>query len=118
MAVIEVAAERLGVELVDELLARSDQPGARHPVHARRMDAVEMHGVRVRAVVLENDPQPVAFGRAQCGPGNTTVVGPGRKHDARRDLDLLVLGRDLEGPQRAPVRQRRNRAGIPVGQHF
>ena len=36
MAMIEVAAERLGVELVDELLARTDQPGARHAVHARR----------------------------------------------------------------------------------
>ena len=117
VAVIEVAAERLGVELVDELLARIDQAGARHAVHARRMDAVEMHRVRMRAVVLEDDPQPVAFGRAQRRAGHAAVVGPGREHDARRDLDLLVLGDDLEGPQRAAVGQRRDRAGLPVGQH-
>ena len=35
VAVIEVAAERLGVELVDELLARIDQAGARNAIHAR-----------------------------------------------------------------------------------
>ena len=117
VAVIEVAAERLGVELVDELLARTDQPGARHAVHARRMDAVEMHRVRMRAVVPEDDPQPLALLGAERRPGHAAVVGPGREHDARRDLDLLVLGRDLEGPQRAPVGQRRDRAGLPVGQH-
>ena len=49
VAVIEMAAEGLGVELVDELLAGTDQPGAGNAVHPRRMDAVEMHGMRVRA---------------------------------------------------------------------
>ena len=47
VAVVEVAAERLGVELVDEFFARADHAGARNAVHAGRMDAVEMHGMRV-----------------------------------------------------------------------
>ena len=41
------------------------------------------------------------------------VVGPGREEDARRDLDLLVLANDLEGSQRAAVRQRRHDPGGP-----
>ena len=57
------------------------------------VDAVEMHRMRVRAVVPEDDPQPVALGRPQRRAGHAAVVGPGREHDARRDLDLLVLGR-------------------------
>ena len=32
---------------VDELLARSDQPGARNAVHTRGVDPMEMHRVRV-----------------------------------------------------------------------
>ena len=49
VAVIEMAAEREGVELVDELLARADLAGAGNAVHAGRVDAVEMHGMGVRA---------------------------------------------------------------------
>ena len=47
VAVVEVAAERLGVELVDEFLARIDHAGSRNAVHAGGMDAVEMHRVRM-----------------------------------------------------------------------
>ena len=71
---------------------------------------------RMRAVVLEDDAKAVAFGRAQGGTRYPAVVGPGRKEDARRDLDLLVLADDLEGPQRAAVRQGRDDPGLPVGQ--
>src|SRR5690606_41763611 len=55
MAVVEVAAERPGVELVDELVPRIDQAGARHAVHARRMNAVEVHRMRMRSLVPEHD---------------------------------------------------------------
>ncbi len=64
-----------------------------------------MHRMRVRAGVPENDPEPVAFRRAQGRSGHPAIVRPGREHDARRDLDLLVLGSDLEGSERAAVRQ-------------
>ena len=47
VAVIEMAAERLGVELIDKFLARADQTGAWNTVHARGMNAVEMHGMRM-----------------------------------------------------------------------
>ena len=75
-----------------------------------------MDGVAVRAVVAEDDANAVALGHPQAGAGDATVVGPGREEDARRDLDLLVLADDLEGPQRAPVRQGRDGPGLPVGQ--
>ena len=61
VAMIEMAAEGLGVEFVDEFLARTDQAGARNAVHARRMDAVEMHRMRMRSIVPEDDAQPLAF---------------------------------------------------------
>ena len=47
MAMVEVAAEGLGIEFVNELLARIDQPGALNAVHPRRVNAVKMHGMRV-----------------------------------------------------------------------
>ena len=106
MAVIEVASEGEGVELVGEFLAGSDFAGARDAVHAGRVDAVEMDGVAVRAVVLEDDANAVALGDAQAWARHPAIVGPGREEDARRDLDLLVLADDLEGSQRAAVRQR------------
>ena len=116
VAVVEVAAEREGVELVDELLAGADLAGARHAVHAGRVDAVEVHGVRVRAVVAEDDPHPLALGDAQARARHPAVVGPGREEEPGRDLDLLVLADDLERAQRAAIRQRRDRAGVPVGE--
>ena len=47
VAMIEMTAEGLGIELIDELLARIDQPGALNAVHSRRVNAVKMHGMRV-----------------------------------------------------------------------
>ena len=70
----------------------------------------------VRAVVPEDDANPVALGHPQAWAGHAAIVGPGREEDARRDLDLLVLADDLEGPQRAAVRQGRDDPGVPVGQ--
>ena len=73
--------------------------------------------MRMRAKVLEDDAQPLAFGGAQRRAGHAAVEGPGREHDARRDLDLLVLGGHLEGAQRAAVGQRSRPSRFPVGQH-
>ena len=63
MAVIEMAAEGLRFELVDELAAGIDNAGTRHAVHARRMDAVEVHRMGMRAAVDEPDSQPA---RLRC----------------------------------------------------
>ena len=59
----------------------------------------------MRAVVVEDDADAVALGDAQAQARHPAVVGPGREEGARRDLDLLVLAGDLEGSQRAPIRQ-------------
>ena len=47
VAVVEVQAERLGVELVGRLAAGLDQAGAEagHAVHLGRVQAVEVDGV-------------------------------------------------------------------------
>lgn len=117
VAVIEVAAEGEGVELVDELAAGFGHAGAGHPVHPRRMDAVEMHGVGMRAPVPEPDPHAVALGDPDRRARHAAVVGPGREHDPRGDLDLLVLGGDLELAHGAAGVVAADRAGVPVGQH-
>ena len=117
VAVVEVAAERPRVELVDELTARLDHSGARHAVHARRVDAVEVHRVRVGALVAEDDPQPVAFGRANGRAGHPPVVGPGREEEAGGDLDLLVLADHLVAAECAAARKLRHRSRVPVRQH-
>ena len=98
VAVVEVQAERLGVELVDELLAGVDLPATaaladpRHAVHEVGVDPVEVDRVRVLGAVDEADPQPVALGAAEGRAGDAAVVGPGGIGDAGRDLDVLVLG--------------------------
>ena len=88
VAVVEVQPGRPRLELVGELAARVDD--LEHAVHVRRMDAVEVDRVRVRAGVDEVDAQRVALGGADDGAGHGAVVRPGREEDARRDLDLPV----------------------------
>jgi hypothetical protein len=95
--VVEVEPERLGRELVDGLLARPDVAGphSRHPVHAGRVDAVEVDRVRMLRRVHEPDPQPLPLACAQRRPRHAPVVGPGRVLHPRRDLDLLLVGHEL-----------------------
>ena len=98
VAVVEVEAERRRVELVGGGLARRDVAGAdaRDAVHPRRVDAVEVDRVRVRARRSTNlIAQALALARAERGPGHAAVVGPGVVLHARRDLDLLLLGDQL-----------------------
>ena len=121
VAVIEVQAERLGVELVDEPRARHDLVLGQRAVHLGRMPAVKVDRVRMRALVQELDADAIAFGRADRRAGHLAVVGPGRKEHAGRDLDLAIDGDDLVlaqqravGPRcfavvaRAPVRRARS----------
>ena len=105
MTVVEVTAERAGLEFVDERLAGQDLAGAGHAVDARRMDAMKVHGVRHGAGVGERDADQVALGHAQRRAGHAPVVGPGREEHARRDLDLAIERGDPELPQAATVRQ-------------
>ena len=120
MAVVEVQAERLGVELVGDRLAGLDhsQPDARQPVHAGRVDAVEVDRVRMRGAVAEADAQPLALTRAQRRRRNAAVVGPGRELHAGRDLDLLVVGDQLPLAQHPAARQPPGLAMVEVAQQL
>src|SRR5215212_2453392 len=93
VAVVEVHPERLGVELVDELLPRAYE--LEDPIHVRRMEAVEVDRVRMSILVLEHHPNPVPLRRPQGRPRYLTIVGPRRIHHTRRHLDLRLLGRQL-----------------------
>ncbi len=100
---IEVEAEGVGVELVDERPARVDH--LEHPVHVRGMKAMEMDRVRVAAGVLEPHPDAVAFRAADRRPRHRAVVGPRREPDAGSDLDLPVDRDEVVLSQRAAVGQ-------------
>src|SRR5215217_9703704 len=93
VAMVEVTPEQLGVELVDELLPRRDE--LEHPVHNRRVEAVEVDRMRVRVPVLEYYPQQVALPGAERGPRYLPVVGPGRVYHPRRHLYLHRLSTQL-----------------------
>ena len=103
VAVVEVQAERLGVELVRDRLAGLDdaEADAGEPVHAGRVDAVEVDRVRVRGAVAEADAQPLALTGAQRGRRDAAVVRPGRELHAGGDLDLPVVGDQLPLAQHA-----------------
>src|SRR5215208_3274788 len=103
MAVIEVAAHRQRIELVDKLVTGLDHPSARYAVHARRVDAMKVDAVRVRAVVLEANAHPLALGNPERWARHPTVIRPGREEEAWRDLDLLVFGDKRELAQHPAV---------------
>ena len=94
VAVVEVQPVRQRVELVDRRPAWRDLPGTKpeDAVGGRRVDAVEVHRVRVVAAVEEANPQPVALLRAQRRARDAAVVRPGHEPDAGRELDLMLGG--------------------------
>src|SRR5215207_250327 len=71
VAVVEMAAKGLGVELVDELLPDLDltTTDAGDPVLKGAVDTVEVHSVGVGASVREVDAQPIALVGAQRRSG-------------------------------------------------
>ncbi len=116
VAVVEVAAEGEGVELVDGGVARLDHPGAHpgHPVHRGGVDPVEVDRVRVGPAVGEVDTDPVPFIAADRRPGDAPVVDPGGEEEARGDLDLLVLREDAVLAERPAVGELRGLPEVPV----
>ena len=116
---IEVDAERFGGELVGVRVADLDiaaaDPG--HAVVVGAVDAVEVHRVRVAAGIDEVDAEEIALVGAQGRTRHAAVVGPGREKDARRDLDLLVVGDDLPlAHDRAVGAGLGHRAVVEIGQ--
>ncbi len=116
VAVIEVTAEGNGIEFVDEGVARRDLARARHAVHARGVDSMEVHGVRMRSGVGKSDTDPIALCSPDCRTRDAAVEGPGRKDDAGCDFDFFVFGEDVELPEPAAVGEHAGAALIPVGQ--
>src|SRR5256712_718911 len=85
MTMVLVQPERDRVELVGERparwnLARAD---ARHPIHLRPVDAVEVHGVGVGPGIDELNPHAVALADTQRRPRDCPVEGPGREENDR-----------------------------------
>ncbi len=95
VTVVEVQAERLGVELVDKPITRLHLLVRQRPVHLRRVPAVKVDGVRMRAHVDERHADAITLRRAKRGARHLTVVGPRRKEHAGRDLDLAIDREDL-----------------------
>jgi hypothetical protein len=88
MTVVQMQPEWARIELIREIAA--DWNSRRHTIHARRMDAVEMDGVRHRGSIPEAEPQQVVLPAPEGGTRNLTVVGPGGEEHARRHLDFFV----------------------------
>src|SRR6185295_1726869 len=93
VAVIEMEAKRLGVEFINEPLARIDN--GRDAIQLGWMNAVEVNCVRVSAAVDKVEAQPIPFRAAERGAGNLTVVRPRREENAGRDFDLFIAGKDI-----------------------
>ena len=113
---VKVAAEGEGVELIDEFLAGRDHARPRHAVHPPGMDAVEVDRMRMTAAVLEHEPEPFALDAAERRPRHPAVIGPGRKHHARGDLDLALDRGDDPFPHRTSVSVGRKAAVVEIGQ--
>ena len=117
MAVVEMTPERACLKFVGESLAGQNLARARYAIHARRVNAVEVHGMRHGAGVGELDADQVALGGAQRRAGDAAVVGPGREVHARRDLDLAIDRGDRELAQAATVRESRDLTRVEIGEN-
>jgi hypothetical protein len=96
------------LELVGELASGLDD--LEDAVHVRRVNAVKVDGVRVRARVQQTDAERVALGGPNHGAWRGAVVRPCREEDARCDLEVVVGRRQrvLANPP-ALRRERRRR---------
>lgn len=93
--VVPVAAGVLGLELVDEALARLHRRlgNVRHAVHLdRQADAVPVDGGRFVQPVGEAHPQPLALLRPQLHAGALAAIGQRRTAEARDDLQVQRRG--------------------------
>ena len=113
---IEMAAEGLCLELIGEFAARLDHARARHAVHARGMNAVEMHRMRMGAAIVEPDAQALAFGAAQGRARHAAIIGPAGEFDARRDFEFVVDRGDRPFADNAAVGIGGDGARVPVGE--
>jgi hypothetical protein len=120
MAVIEVKAERLSIELVRNRLAGRDDSEAdpRHPVHLRTMDPVEMNRVGMGRAVAEPNPKLLTLVATKRGAGNTPVVSPRCELHSWRHLDFLVLGHELPLAQDTPAGKPPSATEVEVSQHL
>ena len=118
VAMIEMAAEGLGVEFVDELLSRTDQAGAGNAIHPGGVDAVEMHRMRMRSIVPEDDAAAARLpSRAAPGPGTRPLkVQAGNMTPGAISISLSSAVTS-KVRSRAAVRHGRDGSGLPIGQH-
>ena len=103
VAVVQVYAGGLGLELVDERAVRGHLLRQHRAVHLERVVAVKMHRVWPVAHVGEQDADALPFFGAQGRAGNLAVVGPGGEENTGGDLDCFVDDFDLEDPQHRAV---------------
>jgi len=80
------------------------------------VDPVEVHGVGVGPGIDELNPHAVALADTQRRPRDRPVEGPGREEDARGDLNLPIVGHDLELAKRPAVRELADLAPVELRQ--
>ena len=107
VAVIEMQAEWIRIELIDESSPGWTIPPGPEPdaIHCAWMKAMEVHGVRMIAAIAEMDADAVAFGGADCGARDAAVIRPGRIFDAWNDFDVFIQRDNFVFPQGLPIWQ-------------
>src|SRR5215207_725340 len=119
MAMIEMETKRLCIKLVGEALPRFDEPAgpcAGDTVHCAGMESVEVDRVRMVAPITKVNTNTVTFGGSDGGTRDSSVIGPGRKLDPRKNFNILIKGNDLIFPQGLPIWQRGDFAIIEICQ--
>src|SRR5581483_1991828 len=91
---------------------------AGNTIHFRRVKAMKMDRVRMRAKIGEFDPYSVALGAADGRPWHAPVVAPGREENPRCNFDVMLARRELVLAQRLTIGQGAHLAVVPIDQHL
>lgn len=100
MAVVEMDTIGLGVKLIDEdaIVAHGFDP-----IHIGGMIAVEVEGMGMARLVVEDDADAIAFRRPKGRPRHPAIQVPGDKLGRLVELNLPALGLDSKLPDGATI---------------
>ena len=120
VAMVQVHPERLGVELINVLLAGRDDTRAHveHAIDQPGVHPVEVDAMGMIALIAKRDSHAVPFAHPDGRAGDAAVVGPRGECDAGYNLDRRILRDEREVPKCLAIRQRAHGSAVKINERL